>query len=333
MIGAIGGYFGLEDPAQDRHAEMPGALRFCSARAAFLALLRAGRPGKVWLPWFVCDAMPDTANQAGVQVARYRIEPDGSIDSTLDIARDDWLLCLNQFGMRSAQVHEALARFPAGQVIVDQAQAWFTPPADCLGTLYSPRKFAGLPDGGLLHTALPIRVSAGNDHASRLRMKHMQMRMDGQLEQGLAAFRESELSLAREAMPGMSEVTAALLDRIDFVAHEARRRANFQFLALHLQSLNALDWKAEANDAPLCYPLLLREGGKIREGLARRGIFCPVLWPEVAAREHPNSGWERRLARDVICLPVDHRYEPADMQRIVAALRGLIAERGQQGAA
>ena len=47
----------------------------------------------------------------------------------------------------------------------------------------------------------------------------------------------------------------------------------------------------------------------------------PLLWPEAAAAEHDPVG--RAYARNIL-LPVDQRYTPEDMERMLAILTLLL---------
>lgn len=316
MSDAIGGYFSLEALSQGMDRAMPGALRFCSARAAFAALVHSRRPARLWLPWLTCGVMLQVAVESGTRVMRYRLEADGSPDQQLRLEGDDLLLFVNQYGLRGSQAKAAIESFSPDRVVLDNAQAWFAPALDCLATLYSPRKFVGLPDGGLIRTRLALSVPPGNEPASGARMAHLQLRAQGRIESGLLAFRKSEASLAGESMQGMSRHTEKVLDHIDFAPRARQRRDNFDYLSARLQERNRLTWVAEADDVPICYPMLVVGGNELRRRLAEQAIFCPVYWPEVAALAGPEAAWEAQLANDVLCLPIDHRYGPAEMQRV-----------------
>lgn len=323
MTSAVGGYFG-EEALDDVHRDvMPGALRYVSARAAFRALLAAGRPRRVWLPWFACPALPAQARALGIETPRYALGTDGMPPDALPLLDDDWLLVSDHFGVRGAQVTGLLARFPADRLVVDSAQAWHAPPRAVLATLYSPRKFAGLPDGGLLVTGLRVPAPGpGDAEASARRATAAALRASGQREAGLVAFRqaEQELEVVGPA-DGMSAFTAARLSRIDFDARALRRKANYALLAEALDADNALAWRPAVGDVPLCYPLLSHDGASVRAALAREDVYCPVYWPGLGSAP---TDFERRLVADLACLPIDHRYDDADMRRVlrvVAAAR------------
>jgi hypothetical protein len=119
----------------------------------------------------------------------------------------------------------------------------------------------------------------------------------------------------------MSAFTAERLARIDFEGRAARRLDNFAMLASTLDGTNALDWRPAADDVPLCYPLLARNGGRLRTRLADARIYCPVYWPGLDPG--PGANLEQRLLLDLACLPIDHRYSADDMARILRVIDGF----------
>src|SRR5690606_32499225 len=103
------------------------AYAFHSARAALLAVLRAGRPTTLWLPYYICDAVIAAAAAAEVSVCLYHLDDDLSVASDLKIGATEWLLYVNYFGVCDSQAQSLLQRFAAPQLIFDHAQALYAP--------------------------------------------------------------------------------------------------------------------------------------------------------------------------------------------------------------
>ena len=139
---------------------LAGAAAFQSGRAAFLALLESGRPACVHLPWYLCDSMREPLRQAGVAGRPYAIDGEFRPPESLALESNEWLLVVNYFGLCESVVADLQARHPSEQIVVDNAQAFFAAPTRCRASLYSPRKFFGVPDGGFL--------AARGNRASRL---------------------------------------------------------------------------------------------------------------------------------------------------------------------
>ena len=323
---AIGGYFGMEVGRREPVAFHPGATAFQSGRAAFLAVLEARRPKRVHLPWYLCDSMDEPLRQCGIQVQRYAIDEDFRIAQPPALSPDDWLLYVNYFGLCDAVVSELLARYPASQIVVDNSQAFFAAPTHSVATLYSPRKFFGVPDGGYLVAPTTRLAAFERDTGSLLRSRHLMTRLALGAEAGYAQYVDAEQSLCDQPARRMSRITEQLLSAIDPADVAERRRRNFDLLQSHLGPCNELQWKRREDQVPLCYPFLVRRDG-LREELMRARVYVPRYWPDLLTCEAALPERERRLAADLLPLPIDQRCEPEALMRYVvapllAALRG-----------
>ncbi|MDY6945387.1 MAG: hypothetical protein SXG53_06685 [Pseudomonadota bacterium] len=314
---AIGGYFDIEVQRRGAHL-YPQAHRFQSGRAALLALLEAGRPKRVWLPWYICSSVIDTVAASGAQLLRYGLNEQFEVDPHLQLGADDWLVYVNYFGLQDDRIVALLRRLPAEQVIVDNAQSFYSAPTASLATVYSPRKFFGVPDGGYLVTKLPVAAYL-QDEGSIERMAHLLIRAERGAEAGYAAYQSAEQTLERQPPRAMSPLTAALLAGIDYESIRKIRRNNFDSLHAALGDRNLLQPRLPAHAAPLCYPYL-SHSTELRSQLIAQKIFVPTYWPEVA-KDAAAPELERKLSRGILPLPCDQRYGSKHVQRIVATIR------------
>lgn len=318
---AIGGYFELELPRGEVLLH-DNALRFQSSRAAFLALLRAERPAAVWMPWYICDAMIEPLRMTGTPVKRYRLDADLGVQSA-DIGADEWLLYVNYFGLCARQVNDVLSRFPRERVLIDNAQALFAQPADCLATLYSPRKFLGVPDGGYLITGQPVGMPEAIDDGSLLRCGHLLTRLAKDAEAGYADYTAAEEGLKHQEPLRMSRLTERLLASVDYAHVRARRAENFAFLHEKLHRYNRFTFHHDEHAVPLCYPIFDVPTG-LRETLRAQRIYTPTYWPDVAHAEGAPD-FERNLPASALCLPCDQRLTRDDLTPMVQHLLDWLA--------
>ncbi|QWC90999.1 hypothetical protein [Cupriavidus metallidurans] len=306
---AIGGYLGLELPQYDQEW-YPQALRFQSARAAFLALLRTHAPAAVWVPWYLCDSMLEPLRTAGSIVKRYALRHDlGCPDIAL--ADGEWLLYVNYFGVCDRHVDDVLARFPHEQVIIDNAHAFFSPARDNLATIYSPRKFVGVPDGGYLTTRASVELPEVTDDGSVARSSHLLKRLAGGAESGYADYAAAECSLEWQEPRRMSPLTQRLLAAIDYPQVRARRASNFSFLHECLGRRNRLTLAAAPDCAPLCYPFLGAPQG-LREAWRSQRIYSATYWPDLEQSQDMPE-FERSLPRNTLFIPCDQRLSPEQL--------------------
>lgn len=318
---AIGGYFELELPPSNQ-IKYQSALKYQSARAALLALLRISKPNRVWMPHYICESMLAPVKASGTEICFYSLDKQLGIADDVVLGSTDILLYVNYFGICSRQVEKVLARFNPSQVVLDFSQAFFIEPKNCLATIYSPRKFFGLPDGGLLFTQLDVDLPEAVDEGSIKRMHHLVTRLGGTAEQGYEYYQSAETSLIESKPKRMSQLTERIYGSIDFEAARFQRNKNFRNLHENLGGNNVLKVDLEDVDGPMCYPYFL-DNHLLRTTLLAKRIYVPVYWPDILARSNIPV-FEVQLVKNIHPIPCDQRYTVGDMNNICELLLKII---------
>ena len=308
---ALGGYFEL-DPGPPRGHLLPDALAVQSARAALQVLLAGVSPARLWMPWYLCETMFDAPRRLGIPVVRFGLEEDFSVGAGVELAPGDVLLVVNYFGLCDRQVDAAIGRFGPQRVVVDNSHALFAVPRPCLGTLYSPRKFVGVPDGGYLSTGVSVQAPEAEDTGSAQRCLPLLVRLAEGAERGYAAYLEQEDRLSAELPMRMSRLTARLLEAVDFAAVAARRKENFDRLDAAVGAGNRIALRRDAAAVPLSYPYL-GGGDGLRAALHAHRIYVPRYWPHLRDETNAVPAFERHLAQHCLPIPCDQRNDASRM--------------------
>ena len=303
----FGGYFELE--VFEGSVFHDDAVSLNTGRNALGYVLEARGIERILLPDYLCDSVVEVCDRFGVQVGRYPIGRDLRPLELPDVGAEEWLYVVNYFGQLSDAEQNSLARvYP--RLIIDNTQSFFTRPLRGVDTLYTCRKFFGVADGAFLYTTSSLTRELPTD-TSADSMAHVLGRFENQASLYHPKYRESEKRLIGRPLARMSRVTANLLRAVDFERAARRRRANFAVLHDRLGARNLLaDVVADAG--PYHYPLVVEDGESVLPQLHRRGVFAPRLWPDVLTDEVAGTV-ARDLARDLIPVPVDHRYSSEDM--------------------
>lgn len=311
---AIGGYFELELP-HSTQVKYQDAIKYQSARAAFLALLRFKKPSRVWMPHYICESMLVPLHALNIEICFYSLDANLGIADEIMLDSNDLLLYVNYFGVCAKQVEIVLNKFDHSQVVLDFSQAFFSEPQNCLATIYSIRKFFGVPDGGLLLTKLPIHPPpAVIDGSSIKRMDHLMVRLDQSPEAGYAAYQMAEASLNELEPMQMSHLTERIFQSIDFNVARIQRNKNFQHLHELLGPSNKIKIDICDIDGPMSYPYLC-DGLNVKSILMKKRVFIPTYWPDVLARDNvPET--DSYFVDAIHPLPCDHRYTAGDMDNI-----------------
>src|SRR5690606_502232 len=125
------------------------------------------------------------------------------------------ILYVNYFGICHKNQSRILNCFNPNQVIFDHSQAFFQPPLDCAATIYSPRKFFGIPDGGLLLTKIPLQGPEIQDCDSLSRSSHLLKRLALSPEAGYSDYKTADESLIDLSPKRMSQLTEKIYQSLD----------------------------------------------------------------------------------------------------------------------
>ncbi|WP_273150346.1 hypothetical protein [Methylophaga thiooxydans] len=324
---AIGGYFGIKLPEYSFPYE--AAMGFQSARAALRFWLQNGEIKILHLPRLICDSIISAAEDADVEINFYNLRKDflPNIDKYRN-EKDIGYLLVNYFGLHTRKLKNLESVNGRANLMFDNSQALFTQPFINAATIYSPRKYFGLPDGGLLECGdrQVIRGYAQleQDKASITRVNHLLKRASEGARAGYDDFLRAETTLEDTTPRRMSNLTSKLLRSVDFPEVAAVRQSNFDYLNSAFGAMNTLEWHRESGDIPLCYPLMLKQSvSEVRKKLAGSNIFCPTYWPEVLERVRPDS-WDAKLVNNTLHLPCDQRYSLEDLKSMTDIVFGVL---------
>ncbi len=298
---------------------------FATARAALAALLRSRDVRRAWLPAYACDSLALGAAACGAEVDFYALDrqlrPDVEALAKA-LAPGDAVIVVDHFGCALVEAWRPLrARFADILWIEDRAQALDTgqPP---LGEtrLFSPRKLAGVADGGLLvgDTPPPMPQGAADEsvwapeeaRASDPKGRHPE-RWFPQHQARESAFTAAPAPATARTMAALRSLPAAPV--------AARRRANWRRLADLLPGF-ALWPLTDPAFAPLAFPIVVEDAGAAQAALAEERIWSPRHWASLPSDpdRFPDCHW---LAARCLSLPCDQRYGEVEMVRIADAVR------------
>ncbi|MGO4998494.1 hypothetical protein [Oceanisphaera sp. W20_SRM_FM3] len=315
----IGGYQGLELPFIDAIATQ-GMIKTNSARSAIKLVLSSAEARKIWLPTYTCNAVIEAANDVDVAIEFYKVNSSFDVDSELQLKAGEFILTVDYFGLSGEAVKRSRSRFGHKKMIIDCSQAYFAKPVDSLATIYSPRKFFGLPDGGLLYSKDPrIKQPSKRDESSESRMAHLISRLTNSPEKAYQQYIEAEQAISSLPVQGMSCLTERLLQSVDYQRARTTRARNALHLHERLGQYNKLNFEIDETVAPLCYPFLPNIDTSSKSALISQRIFIPTYWPEVLERVEEGS-FEWDLVTNGLFLPCDQRYNEGDMDRLISLL-------------
>ena len=310
----IGGYLELERFSGPMLHEK--ALALSSGRACLSYLIEQRGIRKIALPNFNCDVVEAVCRAHALDIRFYPVGADLR-PKTLQTEDDEWFYLVNFYGQLTENELQSIAGRVPG-LIVDNAQAYFDLPLKGVDTIYTCRKFLGVPDGGFVYTDAPERTLPADE--SRERMGFVLGRFERPAGEYFAAAAQNNDELSMEPKR-MSALTENLLHAVDYERVKRIRTDNFRRLHEGLGGRNLLELRL--TEGGYAYPLMLPEGQTIRKKLIEQKIFVPMLWPNVPEQQ-PAESEACRLAEQILPLPCDQRYGAEEMDFIIRAVRDCL---------
>ncbi len=318
----IGGYFGLDDFRDGEY--YPDLIRLNLGRTALLFLLGQLEVKHIYLPYFLCDSVTEKAEESNRKISYYQIDHRLVPQLEHRMEEGEYIYLVNYYGQLSDElILEYKKKY--GNVIVDHTHAFFQRPLKGIPTIYSCRKFFGLPDGayvsaeGLDDSDLDIDISGE-------RMGHILGRYEGEASDYYSIMLNNAAGFHQDTLKKMSKLTQNLLRAIDYEKIRQKRNANYAYLEDKLGKKNTLGFYAP--DGAFTYPFYSRNAQKIRKELAAKKIYIPCYWnciPDVCSPE----SIEYDLAMHILPLPCDQRYDPEELSRMVEELLCCLEKYGE----
>ncbi len=307
----IGGY--IEFERYYRPMLHDDGIKLNCGRNALAYLLEAYAIKKIAMPKFMCDSCEGVLKAHHVDVSYYSIGYDFRPKG---IALEDgkWLYVVNFYGQLT---NEYLLKLKAQytHLIIDNAQAYFSEPLKGTPTLYTCRKFFGVPDGAILYSDKVLEVKEQDESFERMHF------LLGRFERPASEFYSEYVSnnhlFSDVPIKSMSKLTENLLRGIDYDRVCAARTNNFLYLHNRLKGVNKLELITPIG--PFMYPLYIENGAEIRKKLQREKIYIPTLWPAVF-NLCQESDVEYDMAKNILPIPVDQRYGSEDMNYIISQI-------------
>ncbi len=315
----IGGFFELELPTPKGcyHSE---ALALTNGRACISWILEREAPDKVLLPYYCCGALFEPMLKMGIHYEFYRIDENfDPVDLPMP-NEGELLIYLNYFGMKNREAMK-LSRTLGRKLVIDNTHSFFCRDFEDSYSFTSARKYFGVPDGAYLYAPGEAEVK-DIPRFSKPSLKHAVKRLAGEQDVAFRAYQEYEAKLDIDILR-ISKISERILEGIDYSHVISKRRRNFEILEKALGKKNKLTFHLTSMNAPFCYPFIPSRTLDKCE-FHRNAIYVPTLWPDVLGRTQVGYDLELEIAEKLLAFPIDQRYGPAEMNRIIELTNKLL---------
>lgn len=315
----IGGYFNLELSQRDKTFLHSDGICLNTGRNALEYILASlPRIAKIWIPYFTCEVILEPIEKMNIPYSFYSINDRLELQHCPSLSSDEYLVVTNYYGIKDQYI-KGLAEELGEHLIVDNAQAFFCEPLPNIKTVYSPRKFVGLPDGGIAYVNNGLAIAQYDQDVSYERCSHLLKRYDLGASEGYADFKFNSHQLINQPIRRMSELTSSLLCSVDFDHIKNKRKDNFDLLHQALADKNRLDINSfGAFSCPMVYPYYTFDNN-LKQRLIEEKVYVATYWPNV-------FNWcgqeflECDLATCILPIPIDQRYGSEEMFHILTII-------------
>jgi hypothetical protein len=267
---------------------------------------------RILLPYYTCHTVVRALKNDGVEVVFYSLG-EGFMPILPHGGKDEHIIYVNYYGVMDEAVEKVAGEYK--NLIVDNSQAFFSAPNKGVDTVSSPRKFFGLPDGGLLYPGTKLVQRELAQEKSSERILHLAKRLDYGAKEAFDDSLAARKSLIDLPVRQMSHLTQIMLSSLDLGFARERRRKNWYVLDKVLGESNRLNIGLNEKAVPLFYPYFCSKPG-LRPFLISKNVFVGKYWPDVQELVSPSS-FEADLVENIIPLPIDQRYDEQDMIRML----------------
>lgn len=304
----IGGYFALELNNTNSYPHK-NALHLQSARSAIKLLVKTHNIKEIYIPYFTCKSVLDAIKEMHCNIKFYSINED--LSPQLECKNNNWIIYNDYFGINSHNVKAITKKYK--NIIIDNAQSFFAKKTKIC--FYSPRKFIGVSDGGILYDTKSTLKGVKQDSSIK-RAKYLFSRIEYGAEYGYKYFLDSEKSLDSKPIRKMSNLTKTLLHSINYKKNKTKRVQNYNHLNNILK--NSIKSFLGQNEIPMIYPYI--GDNKLRQYLIKNKIFIATYWQDLEKWCNKNS-FEIHLRDSLVAIPIDQRYEIDDMNKIIEIIK------------
>ncbi|MCB9197898.1 MAG: hypothetical protein H6600_05515 [Flavobacteriales bacterium] len=317
----IGGYFGLELKNSEHFHDANKCLYLNSARHALEHLLNYLSPKRLYIPAYNCHVLLEPIIRLDIDYVIYHV--NDRLEAEFDfcsLEKQEYIVLTNYFGVKDQYINKQTSNYE--NIIVDCSQSFFYKPLESQKNnffFYSPRKFFGVSDGGILLPSVQDNINYERD-CSLEKFDHLLIRREFNASLGYKKFVKHDEKISDEPIKLMSNLTHDILRSIDYKEVVKVRKSNFQFLEKELGAMNKFDCSDQTGVA-MIYPFW--GNCELRKELIDHRVYSPKYWPKTVGGQF-LSQLEVEIVENLVFLPIDQRYDEIDMIYIVEIVRQFI---------
>lgn len=305
-------------------------------------------PKIVLAPSFTCETVINPFLKAGYEINTYTVDSKLCLEGELLFKETKesgaGILILHRyFGFDTVlNIQDAISKIRALGVFVieDRTQCLYSEikPLNADFFVGSIRKWHGVPDGGFVVceegriNQKPLncdeKLEKAKIDASYAKFRYL-FKNTGEKEDFLEKYRSAESMLDHQSVKyKIGSFSYAMQASLDVKRLREKRKTNYAILIEGLKDIKGINIvfpELEEKMVPLYCPIIVEDRSRVQRVLGENAIFAPVIWPKSEALLSVCNAAEQ-FYQDMLCIPIDQRYDSSDMIRIIACLRSNLGK-------
>lgn len=282
-------------------------LLLSSGRNSLRYIIRERKIKKIYLPYFLCESLSEVCIMENVKICYYHINDNFmplGINKN-DLNENSFLYFVNYYGIFRKRLKDIIEEYK--YVIIDNTHDFFNNNSFDVDIIYNYRKYFGVPDGAcIVSSDLKKNPNYANGKSLNKIIEMISRDEEGEFFH-YKTFLDADKYFKNEDLVYMSNFTNNYIKGIDYNKVLNKRLNNYRYLKKLLINYNSL----VSDDLTYMYPLYIENGDLLRKYLLNNNIYSLMLWPNVMDNGCNNE--EKKLANNIVLLPIDQRYDIEDM--------------------
>jgi len=294
-----------------------------------------------FVPYLCCESMIIPFEQYGKNVELYPLNSDYTINEEYflnHIEKNSIILVSNYLGLKndSKKENDFLEKLKNDYdaiIVRDCTQsleeALFSDKSKDDYTIFSSRKWAGLPDGGILWSNKKIDITYDEvdfkyfdfkKKAMELKSKYLETQDANLKQEFMRYFKEAEEIIDNDkSIIEISSFSKDLLYKIDFEKILKIRKEHIK------QFENEINNKVKVlskgtNCSGQYAPIYVQNQKELQKYLAENSIYCPVIWPTTQNKIDKEFDFCNDIISHMLAVPCDQRYTKEEIYFIISKI-------------
>ena len=316
-----GGYLPFDLRSGSEFYEGKNVIALNCARNGIIYSILDGKYKAIYIPFYMCQTVRDALRQHGIQYKIYHFDEKFE-PLNVELKKEECILFPNYYGLfNDVKIENLVDQYK--NVILDNTQAFFATPDKRAYNVYSCRKFIGVSDG-----AYVIKENIGHQRYKKdisfRRVQYLFKSIELGTNNAYIDSLRAEEDLSASPILEMSVLTHNFLKNVDYIEIKKKRKRNFEALNNFFSGTGISHISLSNECVPMIYPLYI-ENSKLREALITNRIYIPQWWKYLLESDEINE-FESKLVKYLFPLPIDQRYETADVIDMAERINKILQE-------